>query len=88
MFRSLAAIVLTACGGSGLCEGTGGIIDECYEGWTQAECDDWDAEEVNGSDWVWHSSGSCEGYGYVVECEDVWVTSSEDCALGTYSSTY
>jgi hypothetical protein len=88
MVRKLAVLVLTACGGGGLCEGTGGIVDECYEGWTQAECEDWDDESVNGSTWTWHGSGTCAGYGYSLDCEGVWVQSSEDCGLDTYSTSY
>jgi hypothetical protein len=70
---------LTACGGSGLCEGTGGIVDECFEGWTRDECEEWDDESVNGASWTWHASGSCEDRGYSVDCDGAWLQSSSDC---------
>lgn len=76
--------VLTACGG-GLCEGTGGIVDECFEGWTQAECEEWDAEGVNGATWTFHGSGSCEARGYPYDCDGAWLRNSGDCyASGSY----
>lgn len=64
---------LVGCG-PGLCEGTGGIVDECKEGWSRAECEEWDEEEVNGASWTYHGAGTCEGRGYSVECPDgSWV---------------
>lgn len=88
MVIAAVLVVLTACGGNGLCEGTGGIVDECFEGWTQEECAEWNAESANGATWTWHASGSCAGRGYSYDCEGVWVLSSDDCALGSYSTSY
>ncbi len=74
-----AAGLTLAAGCTGSCEGTGGLVDECKEGWTQEECDEWDAEEVNDADWTFHA-GSCEALGYDVECADgSFVKSESDC---------
>jgi len=76
---AVTAVLGTCAGCVGSCEGTGGLVDECKEGWTQGECDEWDAEEVNDADWTW-SAQSCEALGYDVECADgSFVQSSSDC---------
>jgi hypothetical protein len=84
---ALFLLAAAACG-SGVCEGTGGVVDECFEGWTREECEEWDATGVNGSTWTFHASGSCEGYGYPVECGGSWLRSSEDCSTYSSSSSY
>jgi hypothetical protein len=80
-FLTTAVVVpLWGCGNQlGACVGTGGIVDECKEGWTRDECEDWDAQEVNDASWSWHSK-SCEKLGYTVECADgSFVMSASDC---------
>ena len=75
----IAAIFASGCGGVGACVGAGGIVDVCKEDWTREECDEWDAEGVNGSSWSWQA-GSCESAGFSAQCEDgTWVYSSSDC---------
>ena len=70
---------IAGCGTGGVCIGTGGIIDVCKEDWTRAECNEWDAMQVNGANWN-YSSGSCEGRGYTVQCSDgSYVLPSDGC---------
>ena len=76
----IASVLLVGCG-PGLCEGTGGIVDECKQGWSRAECDEWDELEVNGASWTYHGSGTCEGRGYTAECSDGSWLRPEDAGL-------
>lgn len=70
----------SACDLPGACVGTGGIVDECKEDWTQGECAEWDDEEVNGATWTFHAASSCDDLGYGVECPDgSFVAQSGDC---------
>ena len=68
---SVAALVLLvpACGGTGSCVASGGIVDECKQDWTKEECDDWTRQGVNGSKWTFGSK-SCEELGFSVRCAD------------------
>ncbi|HXU02431.1 MAG TPA: hypothetical protein VN903_15810 [Polyangia bacterium] len=60
----------TGCGGgSGACEGAKSLGDgECFQDWDKADCDAFDAKQVNGSDWVFHEGQSCKDRGYSIEC--------------------
>jgi hypothetical protein len=70
---------LAGCGGVGSCASSGGIVDECKQDWTEAECDDWDNQEVNGASWSF-SSDTCDDRGFSVRCPDgSYVRSSGDC---------
>jgi hypothetical protein len=54
---------------SGACTGeyaAGKII--CKQGWDQAECDEWDTLEINGSRWTFHAGSSCNDLGYSNRC--------------------
>ena len=74
----LASFSFMSC--TGACVGTGGIVDECKEDWSKAECSDWDEEGVNDADWNFHRGDSCADQGYTVECPDgSFVKSSGDC---------
>ena len=76
-FFAVAALA-SGCG-AGSCEASGGIVDECKDGWTRDECDEWDDIEVNGAGWE-YSGKSCEDLGYDVECDDgSWVNRAADC---------
>jgi hypothetical protein len=76
----LTVTALAACDLTGACVGTGGIVDECKEGWTQQECTDWDEQEVNGASWSLHLGGSCEAVGFPFECADGgFVKQAGDC---------
>ncbi|MCC7071645.1 MAG: hypothetical protein IT383_09995 [Deltaproteobacteria bacterium] len=73
-------MVVPACDLPGACVGTGGVVDECKEDWTQSECTDWDDQEVNGASWSFHAASSCDDLGYSVECADgSFVAQSGDC---------
>lgn len=73
----LLASALAACGGEGLCIGTGGVIDVCKELFTREECAEYDDQAVNGSDWEF-ARGSCEARGFTVECyPHDWVRSED-----------
>ena len=70
---ALIFTTLAACGGGvGVCIGSGGALSspECKENWTKEECDDWDAQGINGADWTFNSSNSCSAQGYPEECSD------------------
>jgi hypothetical protein len=74
----LASFSFMSC--TGACVGTGGIVDECKEGWDKSECTEWDELGVNDADWNFHSGKSCEDQGYTVECPDgSFVKSAGDC---------
>lgn len=73
----LITLVGGGCGGEGLCIGTGGVIDECKEGFSQDECAEWDDLGVNGSTWTF-ARGSCENQGFTVSCgPGDWVTPAD-----------
>jgi len=79
MRLSLFAVVLATGCGAGVCIGSGGFVDECKEGWTKAECQEWDDLEVNDASWE-HHGGTCESHGFSVQCSDgSWVYSASDC---------
>lgn len=78
--RAWVWLFLVGCG-PGLCEGTGGDVDECKEGWSKDECAEWDDLEVNGADWTFHGSGTCDGLGYTTECPDGSWLRPEDAGL-------
>ena len=66
------SLLAVSCGGSG-----GACVGEsspgnglCKDGWSQEECEDWDADEVNGSSWTFHAGEGCEELGYTHTCED------------------
>lgn len=80
VFGFFGVAVLSGCSGGGACVGTGGIVDECKEDWTQGECEDWDAQGVNGANWTYHPAQLCSDLGYTVQCADgSWVTRAGDC---------
>ena len=61
-----------ACGGGGgACVGESSLGNGlCEDGWAESECDEWDADEINGSSWTFKSGESCEDLGYTYECSD------------------
>lgn len=69
MRLAFLAVLAIGCG-PGLCEGRGGIVDECKQGWTADECAEWDELEVNGASWEFYGSGTCEGRGFTTQCPD------------------
>lgn len=74
-----AAVTGLCCGGSGSCVASAGIVDECKQDWTRAECAEWDDIGVNGATWTW-SGRSCESRGFDVQCSDgSYVRTSSDC---------
>jgi hypothetical protein len=70
---TLPAAALVSCGsGTGACVGSGGLLasPECKEDWDEAECEDWDAQEVNGASWTFHGGDTCDDLGYTEMCSD------------------
>ncbi len=65
-----AALLLSLTAGCegelGACEGWSDILSSgyCYDDWTEDECDDYDAEGVNGADWHFHGGQTCSERGY------------------------
>ncbi|MEZ4319848.1 MAG: hypothetical protein R3F61_20220 [Myxococcota bacterium] len=57
---------LGGCGGTGVCAGYSSLFDEeyCHDDWTRAECEDWDAQEINGAQWTFHSGQTCADRGF------------------------
>jgi hypothetical protein len=59
--------VWVACAGTGACigvrySGSGGPY--CKNGWTSAECADWESQGVNSSNWIFYAGQTCEDLGY------------------------
>ena len=49
---------------TGTCYSVGGNWgEECYQGWTQEDCDDFDDQDVNGASWYF-SCKSCDELGF------------------------
>ena len=42
----------------------------CYEGWDTSECEEQDAEEVNGAGWSFHEGQDCSDLGLQVGSND------------------
>ena len=61
--------VIAGCGGgdsTGVCVSSPAIFGNtyCYSNFTKAECDDYDAQDVNGgSPWFFHSGQTCSDRG-------------------------
>ena len=79
MTHPLKTLTLFACslltagcgGGGGACVGESSPGNGlCKDGWDQAECEEWDEDEINGSSWTFHSGDSCEDLGYSYTCSD------------------
>jgi hypothetical protein len=69
----VTTIVLSSCGGTGACVGSGGSIlssPVCKEDWTKSECQEWDDMGINGAEWDFRRGASCEGLGYTDRCSD------------------
>ena len=70
-FITTFCLLLTGCGNTGACVGQYGVGKyECKEDWYKEECEAWDEDQVNGSDWIFHSRKSCESLGYTNMCSD------------------
>ncbi|MEM6929343.1 MAG: hypothetical protein AAF602_20560 [Myxococcota bacterium] len=72
--------LVPACG-PGVCEGTGGEIDVCYEGWTPEECDSFDRTAEFDADWTHSFSGTCGDRGYTLQCRDTFLLADAVCTL-------
>jgi uncharacterized membrane protein len=58
----LGAVTLSACGEeSGVCTACCGSAGQtyCKDGWTESECDDWSAQQVNGLTWHFYGGQTC-----------------------------
>lgn len=83
----IAGVLITGgCGddsddsSTGACVATGGMVNECKQNWTSGECADWNAQQVNGSTWTFHSGATCPGLGYSVQCPNgSFVMTGGDC---------
>ena len=67
---SVTALLLfvTNCeklGGTGVCTGYSAEYNStyCKDGWTQAECDDWNDQQINGVSWTFHRGQTCDERG-------------------------
>jgi predicted small secreted protein len=77
----LTAFALSTCSGVGACVGSGGNVllsPVCKDGWTRAECREWDEMEVNDANWDF-KGGTCEGLGYTDRCSDGSFRLPGDC---------
>jgi hypothetical protein len=71
---------LISCSDIGACVSSGGSPEECKQGWSSSECADWDSQQVNGADWIFHAGRECSDLGYSYKCPDgSYVKSSGDC---------
>lgn len=70
---------LLGCPSSGACVGFG-PVNECKQGWSKAECAEWDDLGVNGDSWTFYAGRDCADLGYPVECPDgSYVQDAGDC---------
>ena len=54
-----------SCTTTGACLASGGVAPgDCKDGWTAAECSDWNDQGINGSTWNFHSGQTCADLGY------------------------
>ncbi|NIS81223.1 MAG: hypothetical protein GTO14_13700 [Anaerolineales bacterium] len=77
----LCTTILTSCGGSGACVGSGGSVlssPVCKDGWTSSECQEWDDMGINDAEWKYRGS-SCESLGYTDRCSDGSYRLPGDC---------
>ncbi|MBI5508750.1 MAG: hypothetical protein HY903_08345 [Deltaproteobacteria bacterium] len=72
LVAAAATVSVIGCGSTGACVGSGGVLSspECKEDWSEAECDDWGAQGVNGAAWTYHGGDSCSDLGYTSQCSD------------------
>jgi len=58
-------LVLASCNKEGVCTACCGPSGNtyCKNGWTEAECKEWDDLKVNGLDWHFHKGQTCEARG-------------------------
>lgn len=66
VIAAAGVLSVAGCGdGTGVCTGCCGPGGQtyCKDGWTQEECDDWDAEGVNGVSWSFHEGQTCDERG-------------------------
>jgi hypothetical protein len=79
----IGTLILGACGGgTGACVGSGGDVllsPVCKPDWSRAECQEWDAEGINGANWDYFGGDSCEGLGYTDRCSDGSYRYPGDC---------
>jgi hypothetical protein len=62
---------LSGCGLlNGACIASGGSLVECYEDWSQSDCDTFNADNVNGSSWTFYPASSCASQGWSYWCGD------------------
>lgn len=61
-------LLLSACSFSGACVSTGGSPEECKQDWDQADCDDFDANNVNGATWTFYPGQTCADRGFTSTC--------------------
>ena len=77
----LLLIILGSCSSTGVCIASGGdvlLAPECKNGWTRAECREWNAMGVNGASWEF-KSGTCESKGFTERCSDGSFRFPGDC---------
>jgi hypothetical protein len=50
---------------TGVCTGYSSEFNStyCKDGWTKAECDEWDELQINGVSWTFHRGQTCEERG-------------------------
>ena len=60
----LLSSVWVSCAGVGACVGVKGLSNYCKNGWTEAECTDWNNQGINGATWNFHAGQTCEDLGY------------------------
>ncbi len=65
---TLAVAVASCAEDLGACEGFSETLNGsyCNDGWTSAECAEWDAMGVNAADWFFHSGQTCEDRGFQI----------------------
>lgn len=65
IFVLLAAFAAACSGDVGACDGYSPVLKRryCQDDFSQAECADWDQQDVNGASWSFHEGQTCEDRG-------------------------
>jgi hypothetical protein len=80
----VCALLFIGCSSTGACVGTNSdlsfVTDKCKNNFSKDECEEHDADEVNGQDWDWNRGDECEDLGFTVECTSGIFTRPGECS--------
>ena len=68
LMAAASLLLLSGCSFSGACVSTGGSPEECKQDWDKSDCDDFNANNVNGGTWTFYPGQTCEDRGFSTPC--------------------